>query len=193
MENKQMHFRRNQGGGFSGTKRFKDSKNDATNGLDNEYIGIREVAESKEKIDTNDSQQNRRRGTSKSNFKEPSSLSIVYNRFNEPFRGNTNIDRTIGVGSTDHIPHMDLQGQEQQEIRSINDAIIAGMLIALIVVFVITFVFLVYQPVLRYLRRNFGKVVSENQTLVERRYKTIDKWLIQKVNIVQCNIICMAP
>ena len=87
-----------------------------------------------------------------------------------------------------HFLRTNRQLQEVEEFQSIKDVIIAGILIALTVVLMVIFVFLVYDPLVTFFRRKFGKFVGEDKTLVERRYKTIDKWLIQKVSFVPSNI-----
>ena len=109
---------------------------------------------------------------------EPSSpSSSMYIELNEPTSFKTN-----------PALYTNRRVQEQAEIHSIKDVVIASILIVLIVILMINFVFLIYEPTVRFCRRFFGRLANENQTLVERRYKTIDKWLIQKVNFVKFHV-----
>lgn len=97
-------------------------------------------------------------------------------------------ENTVNTGNINENFHDENNGQQyeqQQQVHSMKNVIIAGILIGLIVVLSVNFVFLVYTPIVRYFRRKFGRFVNDNETLIERRYKTIDKWLIQKVNIVE--------
>ena len=64
---------------------------------------------------------------------------------------------------------------------SAKDAIIVLLLAILLVILVVNMVILIYEPAFRCVKRKLQKFIAENPTLIERRYKTIDKWLIQKV------------
>lgn len=86
--------------------------------------------------------------------------------------------------------HLQDFAQDVEYFHSKKDVIIAGILIALTVMLVVIFLFLVCEPIVSFFRQKFGRLASENTTLIERRYKTIDKWLIQKVSFVQYNT-CM--
>ena len=63
-----------------------------------------------------------------------------------------------------------------------NNQIIMGVLISLIVILASIMFFLVYKPLCRYFKRKFCILFSVNKKLIERRYSTIDKWLIRKVS-----------
>ena len=105
------------------------------------------------------------------------SSSLLHDNLNDP---------TNSV--SDHALHTNRQLQEIvyeiEHFQSKKDVIIAGILIALTVMLMVIFVFLIYEPIVSFFRQKFGQFAKENKTLVERRYKTIDKWLIQKVSII---------
>ena len=99
------------------------------------------------------------------------SSSLLHNNLNDP--SNSVSDRQL-----QEIVY------EIEHFQSKKDVIIAGILIALTVMLMVIFVFLIYEPIVSFFRQKFGRFAKENKTLVERRYKTIDKWLIQKVSII---------
>lgn len=99
------------------------------------------------------------------------SSSLLHNNLNDP---------------TNSVSDRQLQEiiYEIEHFQSKKDVIIAGILIALTVMLMVIFLFLIYEPIVSFFRQKFGRFAKENKTLVERRYKTIDKWLIQKVSIL---------
>jgi len=145
--------------------------------------GMRGMGVSREKLATSSGRRNESYEILKSNNKLDtpslsSSLPPTSKEIIAPF-----VDTTyeVDAGNINHGTLDDnFQQHEQQQIHSMKNVIIAGILIALIIVLTMNFIFLVYEPVARFLRRKFRRFASENKSMIERRYRTIDKWLIQK-------------
>ncbi len=175
-------LRGKRGRRFFGTNRFEGIGHEAKRQNDR-YGTAHEATILTEKINSIVTQQTLKSGTpNKSNLKLTLSSGFLSSSLLHP---NLN-EQTTAV--SDHFLRTNRQLQELEESQSIKDVIIAGMLIALTVVLMVIFVFLVFDPLVTFFRRKFGKFVGEDKTLVERRYKTIDKWLIQKVSFVPFNI-----
>lgn len=126
-----------------------------------------------------DGHRERKQESSKSNYsiKTANALSQSASSSFSPESDYSNDSADNSVG----LSNIDTEGQ--QHIPSTKDIVISGVLIALIIMLFINMVLLVYKPVVGFFRRRFRRFVSENQTLIERRYKTIDKWLIHKVSL----------
>jgi hypothetical protein len=106
------------------------------------------------------------------------------------------MDSNIGLGDIDALPrnHEHKERRQQNGDYPIDDSgngfkdiIIMGILVGLIVILVINFVFLVYEPVVQFVKRKLRRLAAENPRIIERRYKTIDRWLIQKVRFAKRN------
>ena len=196
---KQKRFRGNRGDRFN-TNDFMDSS-DEPEIFHFERRRMRGIPALKDKLNSNNNiHLNGKYETMKSNDKltapyGSSSLPPTPKQLIVPFNQNTVNGDNINERSHDSNNNSNnnnnsssnnnnRQQYEQQQVHSMKNVIIAGILIGLIVVLSVNFIFLVYKPVVRYFRRKFGRFVDDNRTLIERRYKTIDKWLIQKVNVV---------
>lgn len=185
---KQKRFRGNRGDRFN-TNDLMDSS-DEPEIFHFERRRMRGMPVSKEKLNSNNNiPLNGKYDTMASNDKltapyGSSSLPPTSKQLIVPFNQNTVNGGNANESSHDNNNN-NRQQYEQQQVHNMKNVIIAGILIGLLVVLSVNFIFLVYTPVVRYFRRKFGRFVDDNQTLIERRYKTIDKWLIQKVNIVE--------
>jgi hypothetical protein len=62
------------------------------------------------------------------------------------------------------------------------DTIVACILVVLIVLLAINLVVLIYKPIRRYIRRRYRSLDHVQQKRKERRYRTIDQWLVTKVS-----------
>jgi len=60
-----------------------------------------------------------------------------------------------------------------------NNSIILWALIGAFVILALNMIYFVYKPLCRYFKCIFS---SENPKMIERRYSTIDKWLVRKVS-----------
>jgi ABC-type multidrug transport system fused ATPase/permease subunit len=69
------------------------------------------------------------------------------------------------------------------------DTIVTCILMVLIVLLSINLAVLLYKPIRRYLRRRYRNLDHVQQKRKERRYHTIDQWLVTKVRFDQC-LIC---
>jgi hypothetical protein len=214
---KRSVLRGNEGDRLSRTDRLEDNyeetreERDAKTFLSNEHHRISEELRSKDKIDFDSSDSNRKDNSSKSNYKLISTNTSVRAPSSEPDPSRSSASSSLSpISDNVYEPSMDNTGRidslshkhgyrHQQQTRddhliddrgggkSIKDIIVMGILIGLLVILVVNTVFLVYKPVVRFFKRKFRRLSTVHQTIIERRYKTIDKWLIQKVSPVKRN------
>ena len=139
---------------------------------------------------------------------DPSNLNFERIRTIEPSRSSLSststpmsaneVDSTRNYAhSTDNLSHAYQNQQQNQTLsnssvddgmnndgvntHSIKEIIVAGVLIGLIVILLVNMIFMIYEPIAQFVKRKLRRFATKHQILIERRYKTIDRWLIQKV------------
>jgi len=182
----------------STTTTSREERN-ATKTMDYEHNRIPEEIESNNKTEIDSGGRNRKHNNpSKSNYKlmttnasmrrslSPESISSWSSApsFLYPISDNNpstdSTDNSVGLGSIGII--------SQNHIYGIYGIMI--VLIGLSVILLIKLVFLLCKPFIRFVKRKLRRHFAENQKRIERRYKTIDKWLIQKTVQPHDDITC---
>jgi hypothetical protein len=211
---KRFVLRGNGGGRLSRTDRLEDNydetreKREAKIILGYEHRRIPEEFQPKDKVDFDSSGQNRKNSSSKTNYKSTSPKTSVRSTSSEPDPLRSSAAASISSisdnsyeASRDNNSRIDYlpgkhgyrrQQQTREDHGGINtkNIIVVSILIGLLVILFILFmnmIFLVYKPAVRFFKRKFRRLSSVNQSIIERRYKTIDKWLVLKVSLIKRN------